>query len=207
MNQDTLYTMYPILGEINKKSGGTLGDAFSFTTIQAGGKLKGAQCPGLIFVLKGSVKIERVNESGGQTGLYVIHAGELCHESLSCYLQCKPLDIVGYAVVDTQIAILPHEWVGYYLLNDVSFLQYLYKKLYKHFRQLIGDKEAILHDSVEERLLKYLRDKNTRVVYATHQEIAVDIGTSREVVSRKLKKLEEEGYLSLSRGKIKIEMN
>lgn len=205
MNKKILYQAYPILEEIDKKSQGRLGDAFAFTTIQAGEKLKGDRCPGLIFVLKGSVKIERINEAGGQTSLYVIHTGELCHESLSCYLQCKALDIVGYAVVDTEIAILPHEWVGYYLLEDVSFMQYLYKKLYKHFRQLIGDKEAIIHDSVEERLLKYLKDKNTHVVYATHQEIAVDIGTSREVVSRKLKKLEEEGYVKLARGKIKIE--
>ncbi|MGL4798805.1 MAG: Crp/Fnr family transcriptional regulator [Cellulosilyticaceae bacterium] len=205
MSKKLLYKAYPIVEELDKKYRGALGEYFYYQTIEAGERLHGGQCPGLIFVLKGSIKIERINQEGGQTALYTIHEGELCHESLSCYLQCKPLDIVGYATVDTQIAILPHKWVGEYLLNDVMFMQELYKKLYRYFRQIIGDKEAIIHDSVEERLLKYLESKQTSILYITHQEIAVDIGTSREVVSRKLKKLEEEGYVSLSRGKIKIE--
>lgn len=204
--KEQLYKVYPILKEMDEKTREAITTYFNYRTIKSGEPLKGDQCPGLIFILQGSVKIERINEQGGQTSLYTIHAGELCHESLSCYLTCQSLEIVGYAIVDTQIAVLPHEVVRAHLLNDVVFMQYAYKKLYHYFQQLIGAKEAIIHQSVEERLLKFLKDKNTPIIYTTHQEIAIDIGTSREVVSRKLKKLEEEGYVKVERGKIKIEI-
>lgn len=201
---DKLYQAYPILKRINQKHQNTLEQHFQLKSIDTGERLKGDTCPGLIFILEGSIKVERINANGGQTSLYTITSGELCHESVSCFLDCKPLEIIAYAEVDSTVFILPHPVVERYLLQDIDFMTYLYQELFHYFRQMIGDKEAILHESIEERLLKYLKSKETSIIYMTHQLIAIEIGTSREVVSRKLKQLEKEGYLELGRGKIKL---
>lgn len=204
MEVKQLYKVYPILQEMNRKSNNRLEGEFKFRTLESGEYLKGKECPGLMFIVKGKIKVEKVDLEGRQTNLYEIGAGELCHESLSCHLNCETLEIVGYALVDTQIAMLPKALIDKYLLGDIEFMHYLYKNLYSKFKTIIGHKAAIIHESIEERLLKYLNDKGNNVVYATHQEIALELGSSREVISRKLKQLEQEGYIELGRGKIKI---
>lgn len=201
---EKLYCKYPILKAINYKYNNKLEEHIQFKHIECDQMLKGDTCPGLIFIIEGSIKVERINENGEQTSLYTINEGELCHESLSCFLDCKPLEIIAYAKVDSLVAVIPHDVVEKYLLSDVAFMRYLYQKLYGYFRKMIVDKEAIIHESVEERLLSYLKEKNTSIIYTTHQTIAVDIGSSREVVSRKLKQFEKQGYLELGRGKIKL---
>lgn len=200
---ENLYKVYPILKVINEKNKNRLNGEFSFRFLERGEYLKGKECPGLFFIVKGKIKAEKINLEGKQTNLYEIKEGELCHESLSCHLKCEPLEVIGYAMVDTLVAVLPREVTDRYLLNDIEFMQYLYKNLYNKFRTIIGHKESIIHESIEERVLKYLDQKGKNIIYTTHQEIALELGSSREVISRKLKQLENEGYIELGRGKIK----
>ncbi|MEG0014637.1 MAG: Crp/Fnr family transcriptional regulator, partial [Cellulosilyticaceae bacterium] len=162
------------------------------------------ECPGFIFIIEGHIKIEKIDLEGRQTSLYEIGQGEICHESLSCHLSCEKLEIIGYALTTTKIGILPKEVMQKYLLEDIEFMKYLYKNLYLKFKLLISHKESIIHQSIEDRLLKYIHGNNKEVIYATHQEIALELGSSREVISRKLKKLEGEGVVELGRGKIKV---
>ncbi|MGL6175013.1 MAG: Crp/Fnr family transcriptional regulator [Cellulosilyticaceae bacterium] len=200
---ESLYKAYPILKMINERNKNKLDEGFSFRVLERGEYLRGKECPGLIFIVKGKIKAEKIDLEGRQTNLYEIEEGELCHESLSCHLKCESLEVMGYAVVDTIVAILPKEMIDKYLLNDVEFMQYLYKNLYNKFKTIIGHKESIIHESIEERVLKYLAQKGKNIIYTTHQEIALELGSSREVISRKLKQLENEGYIELGRGKIK----
>lgn len=201
---DELCMTYPILKSISERSKSILKENIIFKKLEEGSYLKSGECPGIIFIISGRVKIERINNQGKQTSLYEIGKGELCHESLSCYLECMPLEITGYAVVDTQIGILPRELARVYLLEEPAFLQYIYRQLYTKLHTLIGHKEAIIHESIEERVWKFLEKQKSNIIYATHQEIAMEVGSSREVISRQLKKLEKEGYIELGRGKIKI---
>ena len=201
---DELCMTYPILKSISEKSKTILKENMIFKKLEEGSYLKSGECPGVIFIINGRVKIEKINNEGKQTSLYEIVKGELCHESLSCDLECIPLTITGYAIVDTQIAILPRELARIYLLQEPAFLQYIYRQLYAKLHTLIGHKEAIIHESIEERVWKFLEKQKSNIVYATHQEIAMEVGSSREVISRQLKKLEKEGHIELGRGKIKI---
>jgi CRP/FNR family transcriptional regulator len=199
-----LYKAYPILKEVNERNFGRIEENIRFLKIRSGEYLKWEECPGLVLIINGGLKAERLDAEGRQTNMYDLKKGEICHENLSCYIECDTLNITRYALVDTELAILPRGVVTQYLLEDAVFMQYLYKSLYIKFKTLIENKEALLHESIEERVLKYLEKQGKSVIYTTHQKIALELGTAREVVSRKLKELEKEGYVALERGKIKI---
>lgn len=201
---EELYRAYPILQSIDGKHKKVVGEQFRFKTIESGEYLRGEECPGFIFITEGYIKIEKIDLEGRQTSLYEIGQGEICHESLSCHLSCENLEIIGYALTQTKIGVLPKEVVQKYLLQDIEFMQYLYKNLYHKFKLLISHKESIIHESIEDRLIKYINRDNKEVIYATHQEIALELGSSREVISRKLKKLEGEGLVELGRRKIRL---
>lgn len=120
-------------------------------------------------------------------------------------MNCKSLNIIGKAIQDSKICVIPFDVVNKYLLQDTLFLQYIYKDLYDKLKIIINVKEEVRHESLTNRLVKLLIDKKSRNIYITHNELAFELDSAREVVSRKLKELEKRGYLKLSRGKIQIE--
>ncbi len=202
-----LYETYPFLNNINKKNNGAFEEKIVLIKLKCGEFIKSSEeksCAGFPFVIKGELKIQRINEEGDETNLYNIKKGELCHEALGCFMKCFPLNIEGYAIQDSEIFIVPSEVLRMYMLNDLEFFQVLYKDLYKKFKRIIDKNENIIHESVDIRLIKFLNGRGTSNIYITHNEIAKEIGTSREVISRKLKKMEKEGALTLSRGKITL---
>jgi len=81
---------------------------------------------------------------------------------------------------------------------------YIYEDLHKKFNSILENKEEIMHESLETRLVKLLINKNSNIIYATHGELAFEVDSAREVVSRKLKSIEKRGYIKLERGKILI---
>jgi CRP/FNR family transcriptional regulator len=83
----------------------------------------------------------------------------------------------------------------------------MYNDLYRKHQLIIKNKEAIKHEPVETRLIKLLISKNTSNIYATHSELAFEIDSTREVVSRRLKNFEKRGYIKILRGKIQILKN
>lgn len=120
-------------------------------------------------------------------------------------MNCKSLNIIGKAIQDSKICIIPFDVVNQYLLQDTLFLQYIYKDLYSKFKTIINSKEEVKHESLTNRLVKLLIDKKSKNIYLTHNDLAFELDSSREVISRKLKELEKKGYLKLSRGKIQIQ--
>ncbi|MEG2841762.1 MAG: Crp/Fnr family transcriptional regulator, partial [Cellulosilyticaceae bacterium] len=163
---EEIYKAYPILQSVDEKNKKVIGEQFRFKTIERGEYLRGEECPGFIFIIEGHIKIEKIDLEGRQTSLYEIGQGEICHESLSCHLSCEKLEIIGYALTTTKIGILPKEVMQKYLLEDIEFMKYLYKNLYLKFKLLISHKESIIHQSIEDRLLKYIHGNNKEVIYA-----------------------------------------
>ena len=80
----------------------------------------------------------------------------------------------------------------------------MYKDLYGKFNSVIENKEEMIHESLESRILNFLINKNSKIIYATHSQLAFEVDSVREVVSRKLKSIEKRGYIKLERGKIII---
>ena len=202
-----LYEAYPVLAQIDEENKGILGEKAIFKDLFADEYLSTneGECIGFLFVISGSIKINKLNERGEETNLYNIERGQLCHEALSCFMTCKSLNIIGKAIQDSKICVIPFDVVNKYLLQDTLFLQYIYKDLYEKLKIIINVKEEVRHESLTNRLVKLLIDKKSRNIYITHNELAFELDSAREVVSRKLKELEKRGYLKLSRGKIQIE--
>ena len=202
-----LFSVYPVLKMIEEKNEGIIKNNVQFRTLQAdediSSKGKGT-CQGILFVLNGNINIKRINEDGDETNLYNIGEGELCHEALSCLLSYKPLNIMGMALQKSEICIVPMDIVKKVLLESSEFLSYMYKDIYEKFTFVIEIKEDKNHKSVESRIVEYFLNKKTSIIYETHKDIAFEIDSRREVVSRKLKLFEKEGYIRLERGKISI---
>ena len=102
-------------------------------------------------------------------------------------VKLESLNIAGKAIQDSKICIIPFDIVEKYFIQDNDFLLYMYKDLYSKFNTVIENKEEMIHESLETRLIKLLISKNSNIIYATHNELAFEIDSVREVVSRRLK--------------------
>lgn len=205
-NIKSLYEAYPILEKIDIDNNGILKRkaAFKIMHFNEYAKLIEEACQGVPFVIKGTIKIQKINEDGDETNLYNIERGEFCHEALSCLSNLKSLKIVGKAIQDSELCIIPFNIVEKYLMENNEFLSYVYKDLYNKFNIVIDNKERIIHESLESRLIRLLINKDSKIIYTTHSQLAFEVDSVREVVSRKLKALEKRGYIKLERGKIVI---
>ncbi|MGL5354409.1 MAG: Crp/Fnr family transcriptional regulator [Clostridium sp.] len=208
-NINKLFNAYPILREINNKNNKVIENHVFFSKLEEGQYLSslGNQCAGILFVVSGTIKIHKINEEGEETNLYNIEKGELCHEALSCMVKCESLNIVAKSLVNSEVFIMNMDLAKNILIKDKDFLEYMYKDLYLKFSNILSNKEKIIHEDLQTRLIKLLISKNTKIVYSKHSELAFEIDSTRESVSRKLKSLEVEGYLKMSRGKIEILKN
>lgn len=208
-NIKALYKNYPILNKINQKNNFIMDNQAIFKTVYADEYVKAAEgtCAGILFVISGVIKIQRINSEGEETNLYNIRSGEFCHEALSCISNFESLNITGKAIQDSEICLIPIDIARSYLMKDNEFLSYIYGDLYNKFITVIENKEGIVHESLETRLVKLLINKKSNIIYGTHNELAFEIDSAREVVSRKLKSLEKRGYVKLERGKIIIVKN
>lgn len=201
-----LFKAYPPLKIINDKNNNIIKEKAILRKLMSDEYLSrdNEGCMGFLFVISGNIKIMRSNEKGEETNLYNIGKGDFCHEALSCFLNNTSLNITGKATQDSEICIIPFNIAKQYLLNNEIFLQSIYSDLYLKFKRIIDIKEEARHERLTDRLLKLLKDKNTNIVYATHSELAFELDSSREVISRKLKDLEKQGIVKLYRGKIQI---
>lgn len=201
-----IFKVYPILDKINYEAKEAIITKGYYKSFNSGEYVNtaGESCQGFVFIIEGVISIRKINIEGEVTKLYNITKGQICHETISCILNQKSLNIIGEVIQDCKLYMIPIEVTKKYLLKDLFFLQYIYQDMFNKFKVIIEDKEEIIHDSVRNRLIKLLLSKNNNIIYSTHKEIALEIGTSREVVSRKLKEIEREGYIEVLRGKIKI---
>lgn len=209
MNIKELYNVYPVLEKIDKDNNGVIASRAIFKTLYSDEYISSneSSCQGVVFVIKGMIKIQKINKDGEETNLYNIKQGEFCHEALSCLSTLNSLNISGKAIQDSEICIIPFDLVKKYLISSNEFLMYMYEDLYKKFSSIIENKEERMHESLESRIIKYIMDRNSKVVYATHSQLAFEIDSVREVVSRKLKVMERQGYIKLERGKIIVLKN
>lgn len=203
---DRLFKCYPILEVINKENNDAIIKHGTFKTLEADQYLSslGVECSGTIFVLSGVVKIQKINLNGDETNLYNIKSGDFCHEALSCLIKCEPLNVVARALTDSEVFIIDMETTQNLLINNIEFIKAMYKDMFSKFNNLLSNKETIIHESLDKRLVQLILDKGSSVIYAKHSELAFEIDSTRETVSRKLKALENKGYLQLTRGKIVI---
>ena len=206
-----LLKFYPFLRDVEDEILDLFFKRIIFNNYEAGQNLFNdkVSCIGFSFILEGRLRIYKIGEDGKEVTLYRIGKGDSCFNTVLCALTDS--EEISFADVEENaiIAILPMDLFKKYLVNNSSFLKYMFKNLYNRFENVVEGLQKVTFDSIENRLINYfnvkLEDNNgARIIYTTHEKIAADIGSSREVVSRSLKILERRGLLELGRGKIKI---
>ena len=158
------------------------------------------------LVTKGGVKVLRTVEEEKNIFLYFIRPGETCTMTLSSCLNRQVSQVRAITIVESELILLPVERVYFYAKQYSSWHEFTLQSFRDKFDDILEAFERLAFDSLEKRIEKYLTElstiKEASQINITHAELAIDLGTSRVVVSRALKGLEQLGRLKLGRNEI-----
>jgi CRP/FNR family transcriptional regulator len=166
-------------------------------------------CKGLALILSGEIKVSKVSEDGREVTLYRITKGRTCPLSAACILG----NIQGYTVkvtaeVDTRILWVSKEFVSMALVQCEPFWRFVFGCMASRLYEAMEIVDSIAFIPIKKRLTQILLAKSNcgkHPIYTTHDALARELGTAREVISRELKALERAGIVSLSRGRLTVE--
>jgi CRP/FNR family transcriptional regulator len=161
-----------------------------------------------VLVLSGRIKIYRQNNEGSEFLVYYLGPGEACAVSLICAIQSQVSEITAQAVEDTEVIMLPVQLMDEMMSRFKSWSHFVIRTYRNRFDELLTVIDNIAFRNMDERLEFYLKRAKTDVGKAilnlTHQQIADDLNSSREVISRLLKKMEQLGKIKLNRNSIEL---
>ncbi|HRN98659.1 MAG TPA: Crp/Fnr family transcriptional regulator [Flavobacterium sp.] len=160
------------------------------------------------LLLEGAIKILREDPDEGELLLYFLERGDTCAMTLACCMGDTQSEIRAIAETEGSLAMIPigkmEEWLGRYK----SWRNFVFFSYNKRLGEMLAAIDSLAFLKMDQRLLNYLREKSkiskSNSISVTHQEIAYDLNTSRVVVSRLLKALENDGIISLNRNNIEL---
>lgn len=162
------------------------------------------KCTGVLLVVKGQLRVYILSEEGREITLYRLNENETCILTASCIL--KNINFSIYVDSATDVEILKISPSAFKELKNSNILveAFTTEIINRSFSETMWTMEQILFMSFDKRLAKYLFEQNTDIIKLTHEDIAKNINSAREVVSRMLKYFQSENIISLSRGTITI---
>ncbi len=160
------------------------------------------------LIMEGNVKVLKRDEEGRELLLYYLTPFETCSMAYTCCLEAKQSEIRAIAEDDVRLIAIPHAKLDEWLCKYLSWKTFIMQGFNMRFLELMKSMESIAFKKLDERLVDYLREKQTlghsSVIKASHSQIAEDLATSRVVISRLLKQLENDKKLILYRNEIKL---
>jgi CRP/FNR family transcriptional regulator len=160
------------------------------------------------LLLSGAIKIMREDEKEGELLLYYLEKGETCTMSIACCIGNKKSEIRAQAEMETTVAMIPNQYLNEWLAKYGSWRSFILNSYSSRMNEMLGAIDNLAFSKMEDRILNYLKEKvrltDDRILTVTHQDIALDLNTSRVVVSRILKKLENEDKIVLLRNEIRV---
>lgn len=178
--------------------------------VPAGFKLMevGQYVKSMPLLLEGAIKILRDDDNGDELLLYFLEKGDTCAMTLSCCMGQTKSEIRAIAETHTKLIMVPIEKMETWTSEFKSWRNFVFDSYHNRLMELLETVDKIAFLKMDERLLEYLREKakvnSDNTIHSTHQEIAYDLHSSRVVISRLLKKLENQGLVKLNRNNIKI---
>lgn len=184
----------------------------SFQTFKSGDVIMrtGQYIKNTILILKGQLKIYREGEDGEEFLMYYLQAGQACAISLICSTKNQTSQITAKVVEDVEAISIPLALMDKWMMNHRSWYEFVIFTYRTRFEEVLEVIDNIAFRAMDERLEFYLK-RHTKAcgckeINLSHQEIATELNTSREVVSRLLKKMEQRGLVLLHRNQIEILM-
>jgi CRP/FNR family transcriptional regulator len=160
------------------------------------------------FLLKGSLKVSRLDDKLNEIFLYYLNAMEGCAMTFTCCMQQFPSEVQAVAEEDVTYLAIPISVMDEWIVKYPTWKSFVMRTIRSRFNELMHAIDQLAFQKLDERLVNYLKDKSkltgSAVLNLSHTEIANDLASSREVISRLLKKLEIDGRLLLYRNQIKL---
>ncbi|REH46551.1 CRP/FNR family transcriptional regulator [Tenacibaculum gallaicum] len=160
------------------------------------------------LLLNGAIKILREDKEGDDLVLYYIEKGDTCAMTLSCCMEQTKSKIKAIAETDVKLLMIPKQKMSEWLSKYKSWQEFILYSYHSRLQEFIDAIDTIAFLNMDQRLLKYLKDKalvnQNETISVTHQQIANDLHTSRVVISRLLKALEKQDKIELHRNQIKV---
>ncbi len=199
---------FPALREIQDPRWRAIMDKAHVVTVAAGASVfhAGDACRNYLFVLDGSVRVAKLAENGREIVLYRVGCGETCLLTTSCLIAREHYPAQGIAETSVRAAVLAADLFYEALAISSEFRAFVFASFGARLTELMLLVEAITFGRADARLARRLleSDSASGEVTVTHQQLAAELGTAREVVSRLLKELERQSHVRLARGRIVI---
>lgn len=166
------------------------------------------RCIGIPLVMKGRLRMFRTSEKGREMTIYRIGEGELCLLASICTMGDMEYDFSIEAEKDSVIVNIPPDVFKELLYHSDSFRTYVFNALAKRLITSIETIEMLIFNSIEERVMAYLQHHSNAqgIVKTTHEKMAVELGSSREVITRQLKAMSERGLIEIKRGQVIVKI-
>ena len=159
------------------------------------------------LLLKGQLRILREDEEGHELLLYYIRPGETCAMSLTCCSGNAVSNVRAVAEEDSELLLLPIQIIDEWTTKYPSFKSFILKTYQHRFEELLNTIDSIAFHNLDDRLSQLLKQKSEKEgseLKTTHQELANQLNSSREVISRLLKQMERKGKIQMGRNKITL---
>jgi len=160
------------------------------------------------IVLSGSIKVIRTDEDGREILLYYIKAGESCIMSFLAGIHNDTSKIKAIVEEDAEVLLIPVSKASEWIKEFPEWTDFIFALYQKRFEELLEVVNAVAFQKVDARLLHLLKQKSalfqSKEITVTHQQLADELGITREAVSRVLKQMENEKLISLGRNKISL---
>ena len=158
-----------------------------------------------MLIIDGLVKLYREDDEGKEFFIYHLNAGQACSLSMVCAAKHETSEILAKALTDATVLAIPLEFMDQWMSKYKSWYQFVITSYRNRFEELLKTIDAIAFTGMDERLEYFLKKQVEQLgsnLKITHQEIANDLNSSREVISRLLKKMEAKSWLVIHRNSI-----
>ncbi len=204
-----LKELFPFLRSGDQRLFDMFMQSASLTTIDPGEYIchEGTSCGHLPLVTQGTARVFKLGENGREITLYRIDPGESCVLTASCILSKQAFPASAISETKISAVVIPAHKVVEWLTDSASWRDYIFGLVSQRLANVISVIEEVVFRRMDRRIADYIcqhQSLDGSPLKATHQSIASDLGTSREVVSRILKDLESKQLVKISRGAIEV---
>ena len=161
-----------------------------------------------VLVISGKIKVYREDENGGEFFMYYLQPGQACAISMICATKNEKSQIMAKVVEDVELIMVPLPLMDKWMMQHRSWYEFVIDTYRSRFEEVLEVIDSIAFRAMDERLEFYLKRHadacGCKELKLSHQEIASELNTSREVISRLLKKMEQRGIVVLQRNNIEL---
>jgi len=208
MTSENWITHFPGLSKLPADAAGALLAASRVVRLPAGTRIFGpGQAPeAFILLIHGTVRVQQVSEGGREIVLYRVSAGESCALTTACLMSYEDYQAEAIAESDVEAVAIPRATFDDLIARSADFRRFVFTAFSRRVTDLFRVIEEVAFARVDVRLAQRLlqRANDQGHIDLTHQQLASELGTAREVISRQLNEFQRRGWISTSRGAIDI---